>query len=228
MDFRPAHVPDPCYFDPQILPHLIVKEQFPKNSCQLIDAGKEDWDKVEPLYNLAKVAGFDIGKIEVIVNKTFSEGFNYRLKILEGRSHERAFTPTWAEESTCAEERLMRQEVNDHLNQNPSTQIPGTFNRVKVIPMFLGTKRTFFPLFFVVILPLYRPLMRVFLVQAFIIPALRPMPLNMLNQIGAVKALFYSIGSALPQLTLSFIIPRFTTIIGKNSRWTSKKSIGST
>src|SRR3990167_11300187 len=151
MTFYPIYDPHPCSFDPQILPNYVLKEQQMKekgesSSCLLVDAKTEDFDKVERLYNTSKVKGYEIAKIEVIVNKTFSEGFNAMLKIFEERNGQNAFTPTWGSNTTCKEEKEMRQEVFDHLDSFART--PKNFSRVKVIPMFHGTNQSLLPYIF--------------------------------------------------------------------------------
>ena len=144
MQFRAANDPKPCGYDPQILPQLIIQEQQAKEhhqhkSHQLVAAGREDWQTVQTLYNSSKVAGYDIGKIEVIVNETFSQGFYAMLKIFEERSQQSAFTPKWASESISHEEKQMREEAHNHLSSLAKT--PEHFHRVKVVPMFHGTKQ---------------------------------------------------------------------------------------
>ncbi len=49
--------PEPCNFDPQILPDLIVQQQLDKEKginqpYQLIPGGQEDWKKVIHLYSV--------------------------------------------------------------------------------------------------------------------------------------------------------------------------------
>ena len=105
MNFHPINDPHPCSFDPQILPNYVLKEQQTKAEGKLppfllIEAGNEDFEKVAPLYNTSKVKGYEIAKIEVVVNKTFSEGFNAMLKTFEERNGQNAFTPTWGSNTT--------------------------------------------------------------------------------------------------------------------------------
>ena len=104
MNFHPTNDPHPCAFDPQVLPHYVLQEQLAKETgkgapCHLVEANREDWEKVEPLYNKSQVQGYEIAKIEVIVNKTFSTGFNAMLETFEQRSGQSAFTPTWGSEN---------------------------------------------------------------------------------------------------------------------------------
>src|SRR3990167_5134983 len=144
MSFHPIQDPHPCSFDPQILPNYILKKQ--ENEAQgetppflLIEGGMEDYEKVAPLYNASPVKGFDIAKIEVVVNKAFSDGFNSMLKMFEYRSQQRQFEPTWDKDVTCPEEKLMREQVNDHLQT--LAKIPKNFSHAKVVLMFHGTKK---------------------------------------------------------------------------------------
>ena len=116
--------PEPCNFDPQILPKLILQQQLDKekgekNAFQLIQGGQEDWDKVCNLYDKSKVPGKEVAKVEVIVNPRFSNAFLSTLETLKVRTEAGHFDPSWDGEPQNlvdpAEETKMRRRVNNKL-----------------------------------------------------------------------------------------------------------------
>ncbi|MBA3238045.1 MAG: hypothetical protein H0T62_06810, partial [Parachlamydiaceae bacterium] len=147
IDRHAPHLdPEPCNFDGQILPDLILAQQLAKEkkeqrSFQFIPCGQKDWDTVCKLYENSSVEGKVVAKVQVIVNPLFSEEFHPRLKLLEERGKLAPFQPSWKSESQTygsfnTQETKMRQRVNDTLDS--IAKYPLGFKHVKVVNMFHG------------------------------------------------------------------------------------------
>lgn len=133
----------PCNFDPHILPDLILQRQFnqEKNkTCPyfILEGGQDDWEKVTQLYSHSKISGYEVAKVEVIVNPLFSQEFAPRLRLLEERGKQTAFQPDWEFD---AEEAPLRKKVLKKLMAK--AQSPEGCTHTKVVAMFHGPKKRY-------------------------------------------------------------------------------------
>ncbi|MGE3920333.1 MAG: protein kinase, partial [Gammaproteobacteria bacterium] len=117
--------------------HVGVKaEKSHLKPYQIIEAGKEDIEKVLWAYQHHPVEGMDIGEVQVIVNPALEKGFEARLSLLQQRANQPAFAARWQEDN----EAPVRKEVMDYGKALTVPYAASDYPEVKLMPVWHGTK----------------------------------------------------------------------------------------
>lgn len=132
---------NPWDFDNSLIPTIVektcrAKALGEKKPCFIVDAGQEDYLKVCKYYSESPYkffVGYDIAKVEAIVNPIFVTAFETRLTILEKMGDWGSFKPAWKNNPSNFE---MRKYINDHL-----ISISEPYGNARIVWMFHGTKQ---------------------------------------------------------------------------------------
>ena len=101
-------------------------------------AGEEDWKRVLGYYKRRRVAGYDVGRIDVIFNPAMNQSFEAKRRILQQRQGNPRYVATWKEESQGD----LRAAIAKHL-EDFAVALPlyDDCPDVRVFPLWHGTQK---------------------------------------------------------------------------------------
>ncbi len=101
----------------------------------LLEGGPSDYQKVTILYQKSPIAGYHIGRIEIIHNPALTRQFEGKVMVLNERAGSPAFAPKWDTE----QDKPLRTRIDQAL-KTVTIQHPATYHNVQLFPAFHGTK----------------------------------------------------------------------------------------
>ena len=102
----------------------------PEAKYQLLEATEKDKQKAVEFYQHHPIPGYEIGRVQVVYNKTFNIKFNSHLETLQERAGNPAFAPHWSSMSNP----LLRQKTYSLLEQISEPYTDPDYPAVKLIP----------------------------------------------------------------------------------------------
>jgi serine/threonine protein kinase len=108
---------------------------IPASGFVVFPAALQDWQKVLAAYWHHRVAGYDVGKVEVIYNPAMNDRFAATLTMLQLRKGSPRYTATWDQRPDSA----WRSEIQKHLATIAAPYQDEGHPDVKLMPLWHGT-----------------------------------------------------------------------------------------
>jgi len=103
---------------------------------KLIPAGEQDLQRVAECYQRCPVPGMDLKNVEIIYCPQLEDGFSTRIKLLQEKEGNPAFTPKW----TDPNKDQLRNQVVQRLSGMSKLYSDAEYPSVKLLPVWHGTK----------------------------------------------------------------------------------------
>ncbi len=125
---------EPWHIDPSVH-HTLQNSPQKTSTYTLVAGGPTDYQKVATLYQKSPVAGYHVGRVEIIYNPAFARGFEGTVMTLNARAHKPAFAPKWNAE----QDQPIRTRIDQAL-KTITIEHPCSHQSVQLFPAFHGTK----------------------------------------------------------------------------------------
>ncbi len=132
---KKGYVEKSWHFDPAT-ERSAALSATPDAKYQLLEATEKDKQKAVESYQHHPVPGYEIGRVQIIYNRTFNVKFNLHLETLQEKKGNPAFASKWPSMPNPAQ----RQKTHSLLEQISGPYTDPDYPDVKIIPAWHGTK----------------------------------------------------------------------------------------
>ena len=132
--------PKPWHYSSQAFSQVENQKKDGKN-YQVVNASKEDTERLAQWYLQHPVKGMTLKKVEIIHNSQMVRLFEGRITLLEQRHKSPAFDPKWPQQSQTSEEKKHREDTLAILEKRATSFKNPDHPHVKIVPLWHGTKK---------------------------------------------------------------------------------------